>query len=160
MWSIYSSSNNKTRDPINSIVLRIERRIAPLLLTFLVRGQVHRALHDAKGRERPRVAFRAAGRAKRGGRSRPFDVLARVPVLRSRLRIGLCGRGLLNRARKTDQKTVRKTEFSTVFHYFSLFYKAFWGLFCEDLERKRKPSFGKGWYVSAVRAAFLSHILR
>jgi hypothetical protein len=113
--------NNKAIDSIDSIVLRIERRIVIVRLALLVRGQVHRALHDAKGRERPRVAFRAAGWAKRWGRSRPFDVLACVPVLPSSLRIGLYALGLWNRGRKTDQKTVRKTEFSTVFHYFNLF---------------------------------------
>lgn len=89
-------------------------------MTFSERGQVHRALHDAKGRERPRVAFRAAGRAKRGGRSRPFDVLARAPGLRSCPRICLCSQGLQNRKQKTDQKTVRKTDFRTVFLHFQI----------------------------------------
>ena len=87
-------------------------------MTFSERGQVHRGLHDAKGRERPRVAFRAAGRAKRGGRSRPFDVLARSPDLRACPRICLCSQVLQNRGQKTDQKTVRKTDFRTVFHDF------------------------------------------
>jgi hypothetical protein len=78
------------------------------------RGQVHRALHDAKGRERPRVAFRAAGRAKRGGRSRPFAVLARVRSERPGARTALFGWELGNYGRKTERKAVRKTVFKTV----------------------------------------------
>jgi hypothetical protein len=97
---------------------RLNAKVLQQVMTFSERGQVHRALHDAKGRERPRVAFRAAGRAKRGGRSRPFDVLARSPDLRACPRICLCSQVLQNRGQKTDQKTVRKTDFRTVFHNF------------------------------------------
>lgn len=43
-------------------------------------GRIQRAVHRKKGRERPRVTFRAAGRAKIGGHSRPFAVLAHVRI--------------------------------------------------------------------------------
>jgi hypothetical protein len=103
-------------------------------------GRIQKALRRKKGRERPRVTFRAAGRTKRGGRSRPFDALARVPVLQSWLRINLYGRGLQNRGRKTDQKTVRKTEFSTVFRYFNLFSRPMRSCPARIWKRRSSPS--------------------
>jgi len=77
---------------------------------------VSSALQNKKGRERSPVAFRAAGRAKRGGRSRPFAVLARVPISCTQTRKVLFGEGLKNCERKTVRKSVRKTEFRSVFH--------------------------------------------
>ena len=47
--------------------------------THPTRGST-KSITDKKGRERPRVTFRAAGRTKRGGRSRPFAVLAHVRI--------------------------------------------------------------------------------
>jgi hypothetical protein len=111
---------------------RLNAKVLQQVMTFSERGQVHRALHDAKGRERPRVAFRAAGRAKRGGRSRPFDVLARAPALRSCPRICLCSQGLQNQRQKTDQKTVRKTDFRTVFHHFDGCIRIDWQGCCQN----------------------------
>jgi len=124
-------------------------------------GRIQKALRRKKGRERPRVTFRAAGRTKRGGRSRPFDALARVPVLQSWLRINLYGRGLQNRGRKTDQKTVRKTEFSTVFRYFNLFFTTYEVLSCEDLEAEEFALFYQmAGIFRQSRSAPLSHNLR
>jgi hypothetical protein len=57
------------------------------------RGRLQ-SITKLKGRERPPVAFRAAGRAKRGGRSRPFDVLARVRSLGTEARTALLNWGV------------------------------------------------------------------
>ena len=60
-----------------------------------------------KGRERTPVAFRAAGRAKRGGRSRPFAVLARVLTLGLHARIAFLD-WRLKRARAENRKEIRE----------------------------------------------------
>jgi hypothetical protein len=106
--------------PSIPLCYKIHAKLLHRVMLFSERGRVHRAVHDAKGRERPRVAFRAAGRAKREGRSRPFDVLSRAPALRPRPCIFLNGQDLPNRGWKTERKSVRKTEFRTVFHHLQI----------------------------------------
>ena len=105
--------------------------------------------------------FGPQARRKAGVAPAPLTLLARVPVLRSRLCIGLRGRGLQNRGRKTDQKTVRETEFSTVFRYFNLFFTTYEVLSCEDLEAEEFALFYQmAGIFRQSRSAPLSHNLR
>ena len=62
---------------------------------------------------------------------------------------------------KPTRKTVRKTEFSTVFRYFNLFFTTYEVLSCEDLEAEEFALFYQmAGIFRQSRSAPLSHNLR